>query len=140
MDTAVEPVSEDLPAEAEPASPARVDATTETPETAPEAPVSKKRGRPPGSKNRPKIIEQPPPEPEPPEVIEPEPELIEEPPPKVKKPRAPKARAQPKAPAALAPPQVQTPLQVAASMLELLRLEQAERQYRRGQLYKSWVK
>ena len=105
-----------------------------------EAPAPKKRGRPPGSRNKPKIIEQPPPEPEPPEVIEPEPELIEEPPPKVKKPRAPKARAQPKAPAALAPPQVQTPLQVAASMLELLRLEQAERQYRRGQLYKSWVK
>ena len=146
MDIVVEPVSEDVPADAEPASPEQP--TTEIPDTsardvvpaAPEQPAPKKRGRPPGSRNKPKIIEQPPPEPEPPEVIEPEPELIEEPPPKVKKPRAPKARAQPKAPAALAPPQVQTPLQVAASMLELLRLEQAERQYRRGQLYKSWVK
>ena len=138
MDIVVEPVSEDVPADAEPASPEQP--TTEIPEAAPEQPAPKKRGRPPGSRNKPRIIQQPPPEPEPPEVIEPEPELIEEPPPKVKKPRAPKARAQPKAAAFAAPPQVQTPLQVAASMLEILRLEQAERQYRRGQLYKSWVK
>ena len=146
MDIVVEPVSEDVPADAEPASPEQ--STTEIPEAAPEQPAPKKRGRPPGSRNKPKIIEQPPPEPEPPKVIEPEPskviepepDLIEEPPPKVKKPRAPKARSQPKSLAYAAPPQGQTPLQVAASMLEILRLEQAERQYRRGQLYKSWVK
>ena len=139
MDIVVEPVSEDVPADAEPASPEQP-ATTEIPEAAPEQPAPKKRGRPPGSRNKPKIIEQPPPEPEPPEVIEPEPELIEEPPPKVKKPRAPKARAQPKSHAFAAPPQAQTPLQVATSMLEILRLEQAERQYRRGQFHRSWVK
>ena len=103
-------------------------------------PTPKRRGRPPGSKNKPKIIEQIPEEPivlnEPP-VEEPP---VEEPPPKkIRKPRAPKAQPQapPTTPQAPVP---QTPLQIAASMLEILRLEQAERQYRKGQLYKSWVK
>ena len=110
-----------------------------------EPPTPKRRGRPPGSKNKPMIIEQIPEEPivlnEPP-VEEPP---VEEPPPKKiklpapRKPRAPKAQPQapPTTPQAPVP---QTPLQVAASMLEILRLEQAERQYRKGQLYKSWVK
>ena len=137
MDIVVEPVSEDVPVEAEPASPEQP--TTEIPEAAPEQPAPKKRGRPPGSRNKPKIIEQPPPEPEPPEFIEPEPELIEEPPPKPKKPRTAKAKAQAYA-APPTTPQVHTPLQVAASILELLRLEQAERQHRRGQRYKSRAK
>ena len=108
-------------------------------------PTPKRRERPPGSKNKPRIIEQIPEEPivlnEPP-VEEPP---VEEPPPKKiklpapRKPRAPKAQPQapPTTPQAPVP---QTPLQVAASMLEILRLEQAERQYRKGQLYKSWVK
>ena len=104
-------------------------------------PTPKRRGRPPGSKNKPKIIEQIPEEP----IVLNEPPVEEEPPPKKikipapKKPRAPKAQPQapPTTPQAPVP---QTPLQIAASMLEILRLEQAERQYRKGQLYKSWVK
>ena len=106
-------------------------------------PPPKRRGRPPGSKNKPKIIEQIPEEPivlnEPP----PEELPVAEPPKKKpaasRKPRAPKAPP----PTQLSTPQApvpQTPLQIAASMLEILRLEQAERQYRKGQLYKSWVK
>ena len=124
----------------------------EQPEDAPPEPppTPKRRGRPPGSKNKPRIIEQIPEEPivlnEPP-VEEPP---VEEPPPKKikvpapRKPRAPKA--QPQAPPTTPhdrpteAPVPQTPLQIAASMLEILRLEQAERQYRKGQLYKSWVK
>ena len=111
----------------------------------PVEPPPKRRGRPPGSKNKPRIIEEIPEEPivlnEPPPIVE-EPPVAE--PPKKKpaaprKPRAPKAppQAQPSTPQAPVP---QTPLQIAASMLEILRLEQAERQYRKGQLYKSWVK
>ena len=115
-------------------------------------PPPKRRGRPAGSKNMPKIIEQIPEEPYqtlipiPTQVIEhpprPEPTVLNEPPPKKpRKPRAPKAppaaQAAPPTPTAPVP---QTPLQIAASMLEILRLEQAERQYRKGQLYKSWVK
>ena len=108
-----------------------------------EAPAPKKRGRPPGSRNKPKVIEEPPPEPV---LLEPEVEELEEegpppPPPKQRKTRAPKAKSQPTyAPPPTPQPQPSTPLQVAASMLEILRLEQAERQYRKGQLYKSWVK
>ena len=108
-------------------------------------PPPKRRGRPPGSKNKPRIIEQIPEEPivlnEPP-VEEPPPKKIKVPAPR--KPRAPKA--QPQAPPTTPhdrpteAPVPQTPLQIAASMLEILRLEQAERQYRKGQLYKSWVK
>ena len=115
-------------------------------------PPPKRRGRPAGSKNKPKIIEQIPEEPYqtlvpiPTQVVEhpprPEPTVLNEPPPKKpRKPRAPKAppaaQAAPPTPTAPVP---QTPLQIAASMLEILRLEQAERQYRKGQLYKSWVK
>ena len=114
--------------------------------TTQETPAPKKRGRPPGARNKPKVIEEPPP-PEPvllePEVEEQEEEYEEPPPQKIKKPRAPKAKAQPTyapPPTPQQQPQVSTPLQVAASMLEILRLEQAERQYRKGQLYKSWVK
>ena len=114
----------------------------EQPEDAPPEPppTPKRRGRPPGSKNKPRIIEQIPEEP----IVLNEPPVEEPPPKKIKlpaprKPRAPKAQPQapPTTPQAPVP---QTPLQVAASMLEILRLEQAERQYRKGQLYKSWVK
>ena len=119
----------------------------EQPEDAPPEPppTPKRRGRPPGSKNKPRIIEQIPEEPivlnEPPVEESP----VEEPPPNKKKtaaPRKPRApKAQPQAPPTIPQaPVPQTPLQVAASMLEILRLEQAERQYRKGQLYKSWVK
>ena len=119
----------------------------EQPEDAPPEPppTPKRRGRPPGSKNKPRIIEQIPEEPivlneppvEEPPVEEPPPKKIKKPAPR--KPRAPKAQPQapPTTPQAPVP---QTPLQVAASMLEILRLEQAERQYRKGQSYKSWVK
>ena len=111
-----------------------------------EAPAPKKRGRPPGSRNKPKVIEeQPPPEPV---VIEPEveeaAEEAEEPPPPPPKPKKTRAKAKAQPAQTYAPPptpqQNSTQLQVAASMLELLRLEQAERQYRKSQLYKSWVK
>ena len=65
--------------------------------TTQEAPAPKKRGRPPGARNKPKVIEEPPPEPV---FIEPEVEELEEeepppPPPKQRKTRAPKAKAQP---------------------------------------------
>ena len=111
-----------------------------------EAPVPKKRGRPPGSKNKPKVIEQPPPVLEP--EVEEEAEEEEEPPPPPPKPKKTRAKAKAKPAQTYAPPpptpqpqpQVSTPLQVAASMLEILRLEQAERQHRKSQLYKSWVK
>ena len=119
----------------------------EQPEDAPPEPppTPKRRGRPPGSKNKPRIIEEIPEEPivlnEPPVEESP----VEEPPPKKikpsapRKPRAPKAQPQapPTTPQAPVP---QTPLQVAAIMLDIFRLEHAERQYRKGQLYKSWVK
>ena len=111
--------------------------TQEQPEAKPEPPAPKRRGRPAGSRNKPKVIEQPPE----PVFIEPE---IEEPPPKppkpkrVTKPRA-KAAAPRPTPQYYEQPESQTPLQVAANMLEILRLEQAERQYRKGQLYKSWI-
>ena len=105
----------------------------EQPEVAPPEPSPKRRGRPPGSRNKPKIIEQIPEQP----IVLNEPRPEPEPAPK-KSPRKP--RAAPKAQAPAPPPIPQTPLQVAASMLEILRLEQAERQYRRGEMYKSWVK
>ena len=122
-------------------------APLQAPEARPEEappPPPKRRGRPVGSKNKPKIIEQVPITEEPIVLNEPPPE--EDPPPEARpkkpaprKPRAPKAQPQapPHTPQA---PMPQTPLQVAASMLEILRLEQAERQYRKGQMYKSWVK
>ena len=109
----------------------------------PVEPPPKRRGRPPGSKNKPRIIEEIPEEPivlnEPPPKEPPVAEPPKKKPAAPRKPRAPKAppQAQPSTPQAPVP---QTPLQIAASMLEILRLEQAERQYRKGQLYKSWVK
>ena len=81
----------------------------------------KARGRPRGSKNKPKIIEQ---------LQEPSYEEIAPPP---KKPRAPRSRVT-APPRSDIIPQPQTPLQVAASMLEILRLEQAERMHRKSQL------
>ena len=108
-------------------------------------PPPKRRGRPPGSKHKPKIIEQIPEEPivlnEPPPIAE-EPPVAEPPKKKPAASRKPRARKAPP-PTQLSTQQApvpQTPLQIAASMLEILRLEQAERQYRKGQLYKSWVK
>ena len=102
-------------------------------------PTPKKRGRPPGSKNKPKIVERDPP----PLVPEPVHEEVEEEPPSPKKKRAArlKQHQNKKAPRTLpGEPHIGTPLQVAANMLEILRLEQAERQYRKGQLYTSWIK
>ena len=102
-------------------------------------PQPKKRGRPPGSKNKPKIIERVP-TPEPVQT-----EVEEEEPPSPKKKRVARPKASPKPKSSPKPkvqpeqPPISTPLQVAASMLEILRLEQAERHYRRGQLYKSWI-
>ena len=109
-----------------------------------EASPQKRRGRPPGSKNKPKIIESIPEAPGEPIVLN-EPPLEEEEPPKKrntapKKPRAPKAQPAPPPTPHHSQPIPQTPLQVAASMLEILRLEQAERQWRKSELYKSWVK
>ena len=97
------------------------------------APAPKRRGRPPGVKNKPKIIE-----PSEPVFVEPEVEEEELPPPKPKKARVAKPKQVPRH--RDEQPRIQTPLQVAASMLEILRLEQAERQWRKGELYKSWVK
>ena len=122
------------------------------PEEIPE-PTPKRRGRPPGSKNKPRIIEDAPLQAERVPVIlnEPPPELTPKKPAAIRKPRAPKAQpprcapsARPQAYGSATPPMEaptpQTPLQVAAIMLEILRLEQRERQYRKGQMYKSWVK
>ena len=89
----------------------------------------KPRGRPRGSKNKPKIID---------ESIAPPQEDAKPVPPK--KPRVSSVAKRPRvAPREDVIPQPQTPLQVAASMLEILRLEQAERAYRKSQLYKSWI-
>ena len=115
------------------------DVTTAPDEPAPDepapapAPAPKRRGRPPGVKNKPKIIE-----PSEPVFVEPEVEEEELPPPKPKKARVTKPKQVPRH--RDEQPQIQTPLQVAASMLEILRLEQADRQRRKGELYKSWVK
>ena len=89
----------------------------------------KTRGRPKGSKNQPKIIEY--------EEIAPPPQggAKHVPP---QKPRASRPRVAPREDVGSIP-QPQTPLQVAASMLGILRLEQAERAHRKGQLYKSWI-
>ena len=106
------------------------------PEGIPE-PTPKRRGRPPGSKNKPRLIEDAPAERVPVILNEPPPELTK--PAASRKPRAPKAQP-PRSPPQMEAPTPQTPLQVAASMLEILRLEQRERQYRKGQMYKSWVK
>ena len=110
------------------------DVTTAPDEPVPApAPAPKRRGRPPGVKNKPKIIE-----PSEPVFVEPEVEEEELPPPKPKKSRVTKPKQVPRH--RDGQPRIQTPLQVAASMLEILRLEQAERQWRKGELYKSWVK
>ena len=114
----------------------------------------KKRGRPPGSKNKPKISEPtvefeepqiaplpPPPPPGPtggPTGIEAIPEQ-----PKLKRssPRKPK-RVPPASPRGQPVEETRQPtsLDLAANMLNLLRLEQAERQQRKAELYRSWVK
>ena len=118
----------------------------ELPEAAPEpalpepAAVAKKKGRPLGSKDdkprakRPQIIEEAPTAPcsearvasRRAKVVVYDDNSSESPPPKrqVSRARAP-------APA--------TPVQVAASMLEILRQEQAARVERKSQLYRSWV-
>ena len=108
----------------------------EEPEETPKPPAPKKRGRPAGSRNKPKVVEEPPPTPVEPEVVEEEPPQPPKPKKRVTKPRA-KAAPPPTPQYYEQPPQ--TPLQVAANMLEILRLEQAERQYRKSQLYKSWI-
>ena len=141
MDIVIEQVPEDPP---EQPPLVQEDPTTLQPEEAPPEPLPKRRGRPTGSKNKPKIIEQVPEQPivlnEPP----PEEPPLDEPPPKKppRKPRAGKAQVQAALPYQMPTeaPKPQTPLQVAASMLEILRLEQAERAHRKGQMYKSWVK
>ena len=118
-------------------------------------PPPKRRGRPPGSKNKPTIIEEILEEPYqtlipiPTQVIEhpprPEPIVLNKPPPKniklpaPRKPRAPKAQRQAPQPTPQAPVP-QTPLQIAAPMLEILRLEQADRQWRQGELYNRRVR
>ena len=139
MDIVIEPIPEETPQAPDhtPAQPQLQRETTDGPTEAvlEEAPVPKRRGRPPGSRNKPKIIE----------PIPEEPIVLNEPPlePAPKKPAAPRKPRAPKAAPAPSPaptPVPQTPLQVAASMLEILRLEQAERQWRKSELYKSWVK
>ena len=121
MDIIAEQIpDEEAPGRSDTLEDAPLDATMNVPEPA----APKKRGRPAGSRNKPKVIEQPPPEPV---FIEPD---IEEPPPK---PPKPKRVTKPRAKAAAPPPTPQyyeqqespTPLQVAANMLEILRLEQA---------------
>ena len=140
-ETVQEPTQADAP-EPTPASPQAPEAREVPPDHT--EPQPKKRGRPPGSKNKPKIIERVP-TPEPVQT-----EVEEDEPPSPKKKRAARPKAAPKQKAPRTPPEqptlardgvppISTPLQVAASMLEILRLEQAERHYRKGQLYKSWI-
>ena len=139
-------VIEQIPVETPQSPEAQPQLQRETTEYVPqEVPIPQRRGRPTGSKNKPMIIEQVPEEPYetlipiPTQVIEhpprPEPTILNEPAPKKpaapRKPRAPKAQA-PAPPPTPQAPIPQTPLQVAASMLDILRLEQAERQYRKG--------
>ena len=140
MDIVVEPVQE-APAE-EVYGATGLDAEPEVPQqqqdSAQEAPPpTKKRGRPPGSKNKPKIIEQveqPIQQPIPVGQVRsrhgPEDqgqELILEREPKPK--RAPRQPRVPKdVPQYLGPTRTPTSLDIAANMLNLLRIEQAERQ------------
>ena len=86
----------------------------QAPEEAP-GPTPKRRGRPPGSKNKPRIMEQ---VPEAPMVLNEPPEPAPKKPVGPRQPRAPKAQPAPPTPQAPVP---HTPLQVAASMLEVLR-------------------
>ena len=112
-----------------------------SPEAAPEAapapmlpePVAKKKGRPPGSKDtkprakRPQIIEE---EPADPPRARRAKVVYEDPDPPPLQRQVSRARA---------PPAPATPIEVAASMLEILRQEQAARIERKTQLYRSWV-
>lgn len=140
-----------------------------------EQPQQKRRGRPPGSKNKVKIIEQeliepivplrgPPAglpagpsgsgagnaviDPIPPasEPIPEQPKLKRSSPRKQAPRRAPPAspsgpQSQPVPPGPAGEDQRQlTSLDIAANMLNMLRIEQAERQQRKAELYRSWVK
>ena len=106
-------------------------------------PPVKKRGRPPGSKNKPKIIEH---VPEPVQIPTPEPipQEIPDPPILEREPKPKRAPRQPRAPKhtpqdPITPARIPTSLDVAANMLNLLRIEQAERQQRKAEMYRSWV-
>ena len=66
--------------------------------------------------------------------VEPEPLILPPAPPPLKRAKRPARAAQPEA--SRTPP---TQLDLAANMLNLLRLEQAERQARKAELYRSWV-
>ena len=110
-----------------------------SPEAAPEpvlpepTVVAKKRGRPPGSRDtkprakRPQIIEE---EPADPPRARRAKVVYEDPDPPPLQRQVSRARA---------PPAPATPIEVAASMLEILRQEQAARVERKSQLYRSWV-
>ena len=110
-----------------------------SPEAAPEpvlpepTVVAKKRGRPPGSRDtkprakRPQIIEE---EPADPPRARRAKVVYEDPDPPPLQRQVSRARA---------PPAPATPIEVAASMLEILRQEQAARVERKTQLYRSWV-
>ena len=116
-------VVEQIPDTELPAQPELEREVTTAPDE-PDKPASspKRRGRPPGVKNKPKLIEPSEPvfvEPEP-VFAEPEVEEEELPPPKPKKARATKPKQAPLPWATEQQPQIQTPLQVAASMLEIL--------------------
>ena len=110
-------------------------------ETAPEPPVKKRRGRPPGSKNKPKVVvepiqEEPEPEPEPPAPRRrkraPSPDSVEseeeeEPPPKRRRRAPPPLRRE--------PPQ---PEDMATLMLRSLRESQLARAEAKRQQYAAW--
>ena len=141
MDIVVRDV-EEVPEQA-PEPPESVAATRRAegaPEAAPEAapepppePVAKKKSRPLGSKDvkprakRPQIIEE---EPADPPRARRAKVVYEDPEPPPLQKQASRARA---------PPAPATPIQVAASTLEILRQEQAARVERKSQLYRSWV-
>ena len=137
MDIIAEKIPDEEPGRSDALEEAQLDtainvSAAEQPEETPEPPAPKKRGRPAGSRNKPKVIEEPPPEPV---IVEPP----KEDPPKPKRATKPRAKAAPPPTPQYYEQPSQTPLQVAANMLEILRLEQAERQYRKSQLYKSWI-
>ena len=140
MDIVVEDIPETIVETAE----AHIEASTADASPPPEQPIPKKRGRPPGSKNKPKIIEQAP-EPVQIPIPEPIPQEIPDPPVLEREPKPRRAPRQPRAPKntpqdPVAPARIPTSLDVAANMLNLLRIEQAERQQRKAEMYRSWVK
>ena len=141
MDVAVQDIEEtpDVAPEETPREDSPLADVAEAPAEEAEAPLEaaapkRKPGRPRGSKNKPRIIEQPVPQAAP----QPAPEIEQAAPEPVRPVRR---RRQPaEAPAASSAfGGYSSNIQTAAMMLEMLRQEQAERAQRKANMYRSWI-